>query len=233
MLREIVLDTETTGLDPKTGHRVVEIGCVELINHFPSGRTWHHYFNPERNMPDEAFRIHGISDEFLKDKPPFRTLADDFVEFIDDAMLLIHNASFDIGFLNFEFELVEHSPISWERVTDTLALARRKHPAGPNSLDALCRRYQIDNSARVKHGALLDCELLAEVYIELIGGHQAKLELDSLLTEYSFDGLGATKIENRPKPLPNRLSPEEIAAHNVLLDSLGGDSVWNRVRNSE
>ncbi|MGD9868469.1 MAG: DNA polymerase III subunit epsilon, partial [Hyphomicrobiales bacterium] len=176
-MREIVLDTETTGLDPATGDRIVEVGCVELVNHIPTGRVWHQYLNPERDMPEAAFKVHGLSSEFLKDKPLFAAVAKDFVDFIEDARLVIHNASFDIGFINSELARCELAPVGFERVVDTLALARRKHPGAQNSLDALCRRYQVDSSARRKHGALLDAELLAEVYIELIGGHQARLEL--------------------------------------------------------
>ncbi len=233
MLREIVLDTETTGLDPRSGHRLVEIGCVELINHFPSGKTWHHYINPQRDMPDEAFRVHGISGEFLKDKPIFDALADDFAAFIEDARLVIHNASFDVGFLNHELESVGRAQISWDHVLDTLALARRKFPGGPNSLDALCRRFHIDNSARTKHGALLDSELLAEVYIELIGGHQAKLDLNALKEGPDTRQGAQTSLPARPKPLASRLTGEEIAAHGELVGSLGDDAVWQRYDRSK
>ena len=173
-MREIVLDTETTGLDPGQGHRLVELGCVELLNRIPTGATFHVYLNPERDMPAEAAAIHGLSGDFLKDKPRFTEIADDFLAFIgDDAPLVIHNASFDHGFLCAELKRVERALIARERLIDTLMLARRKHPAGPNSLDDLCARYGIDNSRRTKHGALLDAEILAEVYLELIGARQA------------------------------------------------------------
>ncbi|MEL6423242.1 MAG: DNA polymerase III subunit epsilon, partial [Pseudomonadota bacterium] len=176
-MREIVFDTETTGLDPKTGDRVVEIGCVELRDHFPTGNTYHQYINPERDMPDDAFRIHGLSTAFLSDKPVFADIAAAFLEFIDDAILIAHNANFDINFLNHELGNLDLPVLGQDRVVDTLALARRKHPGGSNSLDALCRRYGIDNSSRTLHGALLDSEILAEVYLEMIGGHQAALNL--------------------------------------------------------
>ena len=176
-MREIVLDTETTGLDPLDGHRLVEIGCIELINGIPSGQTFHTYFNPERGMPAEAFAVHGLSEDFLKDKLFFAEVADDFIAFIGDAALVIHNAAFDLGFLNAELERAGRSPIGRERLVDTLLIARRKHPGGSNRLDDLCLRYGIDNSRRTKHGALLDAELLAEVYVELTGTRQAQLVL--------------------------------------------------------
>ena len=228
-MREIVLDTETTGLDPKTGDRVVEIGCVELLNYIPSGETWHEYFNPERDMPQAAFDVHGLSSEFLSDKPLFAELADGFVEFISGARLIIHNASFDIGFLNAELERVGKPPIGMDQVLDTLAVARRKHPGAQNSLDALCRRYAIDNSSRVKHGALLDCELLAEVYVELMGQRQARLELGVNKTgdAQTVSTGPAVKFE-RSRPLPSRLAPDEIAAHDEMIGTLGEDAVWRR-----
>ena len=175
-MREIVLDTETTGLDPSQGHRLVEIGCIELVNRIPSGQTFHAYLNPERDMPAEAFAIHGLTDEFLKDKPLFTQVADDLVAFLGDAPLVIHNAAFDIGFLNAELERLCRPLIGRERMIDTLLIARRKHPGGSNRLDDLCVRYAIDNSHRSKHGALLDAELLAEIYVELIGARQAQLD---------------------------------------------------------
>ena len=175
-MREIVLDTETTGLDPLRGDRLVEIGCVEIFNRMPTGQTFHRYINPERDMPKEAFDVHGLSAEFLADKPLFSAVADEFLAFIGDAPLVIHNASFDIGFINAELDKVERSPIPRERLVDTLLLARRKHPGVSNRLDDLCSRYAIDNSHRTKHGALLDAELLAEVYIDLIGARQSQLD---------------------------------------------------------
>ncbi len=176
-MREIVLDTETTGLDPLRGDRLVEIGCVEIFNRMPTGQTFHRYINPQRDMPREAYEVHGLSTEFLADKPLFSAVADDFLAFVGDAPLVIHNASFDIGFINAELEKVARSPIPRERLVDTLLLARRKHPGVSNRLDDLCSRYAIDNSHRTKHGALLDAELLAEVYIDLIGARQSQLIL--------------------------------------------------------
>ena len=176
-MREIVLDTETTGLDPSLGHRLIEVGCIELFNRIPTGQTFHRYVNPERDVPAEAYLVHGISAEFLKDKPGFGDIADALLSFLGDAPLVIHNALFDHGFLNAELERVERPLIARERLVDTLLLARRKHPAGPNRLDDLCLRYGIDRSRRTKHGALLDAEILAEVYVELIGARQAQLIL--------------------------------------------------------
>src|SRR5450755_3599050 len=176
-MREIVLDTETTGLDPLQGHRLVEVGCIELLNRIPTGATFHSYLTPEREVPAEAFERHGLATEFLKDKPLFGDIADDFLSFIGDAPLVIHNASFDHGFLIAELKRVARPPLARERMVDTLLLARRRHPAGPNRLDDLCARYGISNAHRTKHGALLDAELLAEVYLELIGGRQASLVL--------------------------------------------------------
>ncbi|MGI9385266.1 MAG: DNA polymerase III subunit epsilon [Methyloligellaceae bacterium] len=227
-MREIVLDTETTGLDPASGDRVVEIGCVELLNHIPTGRHWHHYFNPEREMSQGAYEVHGLSTEFLSDKPLFKDLADDFLTFIEEARLVIHNASFDIGFLNAELERIDRGPITMDQVVDTLALARRKHPGAANSLDALCKRYQIDNSARTKHGALLDSELLAEVYVELTGKRQARLELAAAGSTTATEGGGSVAIRPRPAPLERRLSDGEIAEHRNFVESLGSEALWNR-----
>lgn len=182
MIREIILDTETTGLDPATGDRVVEIGAVELLNHLPTGRTFHVYINPERDMPKEAEAVHGLF-AFLSDKPIFAAIAQDFLDFIGDAALVIHNASFDMAFLNAELGFLRLGPIPPERVIDTLHIARQKHPGSANSLDALCRRYGIDNSKRTRHGALLDSELLAEIYLELIGGRQTALVLEATATK--------------------------------------------------
>src|SRR5690242_9420421 len=176
-MREIVLDTETTGLDPLRGDRLVEVGCVEIFNRMPTGQSFHRYFNPERSMPAEAFAVHGLSDAFLADKPFFHELVDEFLAFIGDSPLVIHNASFDIGFINAELDRIKRAPIPRERLVDTLLLARRKHPGVSNRLDDLCSRYAIDNSHRTKHGALLDAELLAEVYVDLIGARQSQLIL--------------------------------------------------------
>lgn len=228
MLREIVLDTETTGLDPRSGDRVVEIGCVELLNHIPTGEIWHNYFNPERDMPQAAFEVHGLSSDFLETKPLFAELADDFLKFIGADKLIIHNANFDIGFLNAELELMTRSAITMDRVTDTLALARRKHPGASNSLDALCKRYQIDNAARSKHGALLDSELLAEVYIELIGRRQADLGLTAAgRAKNSAMGADSTAEPVKSTPLPQRLSEAEAEAHRAFVETLGPDALWS------
>src|SRR5476651_1115506 len=205
-MREIVLDTETTGLDPLQGHRLVEVGCIELLNRIPTGATFHSYLNPEREVPAEAFAIHGLATEFLNDKPPFGDIADDFLSFIGDAPLVIHNAGFDHGFLIAELKRVERPPIARERLVDTLLLARRKHPAGPNRLDDLCARYGIDNSRRSKHGALLDAEILAEVYLELIGARQAQLGLAETVERRGTDGNGAMARRERNVPLTARLS---------------------------
>lgn len=232
-MREIVLDTETTGLDPKTGDRLVEIGCVELLNHIPTGQIWHEYINPQRDVPKAAFDVHGLSTEFLSSKPLFIDLADDFLSFVDDATLIIHNANFDMGFLNFELDQIGRPLLSMDRVIDTLALARRKHPGAQNSLDALCRRYQIDNSKRTKHGALLDSEILAEVYGELIGGHQARLELGQK-RETTRQKRSARKTNvTRPEPLAPRISEEETLAHKEFIETLGAHAIWNRYTNPE
>ncbi|MEJ1159705.1 DNA polymerase III subunit epsilon [Prosthecomicrobium sp. N25] len=229
-MREIVLDTETTGLDPRTGDRVVEIGAIELVNHIATGRTFHVYINPERSMPKAAFDVHGLSDEFLRDKPVFAAVAEEFARFIEGARLVIHNAAFDIGFLNAEFARLGRGPIPPDLVVDSLALAKRRHPAGPNSLDALCSRYGIDNSRRTKHGALLDSELLAEVYIELIGGRQAALLLatETATATTSRNVTRVRQARQRPVPLPSRLTPEEITAHEAFVARLGDAAVWRK-----
>ncbi|MBX9874858.1 MAG: DNA polymerase III subunit epsilon, partial [Beijerinckiaceae bacterium] len=194
-MREIVLDTETTGVDANAGDRIVEIGCVELVNHCPSGRSFHCYLNPQRPMSEGAFRVHGLSDAFLADKPLFAAVADEFESFIADARLVIHNAAFDIGFLNMELKRIGRGPLEQARVVDTLAMARRKHPGAGNSLDALCSRYGIDNTRRTKHGALLDAEILAEVYIELIGGKQTSLGLGAIGGGQAHGGPAAVALE--------------------------------------
>jgi len=224
-MREIVLDTETTGLDPFQGHRLVEIGCVELINRIPSGQTFHRYLNPERGMPAEALAVHGLSDEFLKDKLFFAEVVDDLLGFLGDAPLVIHNAAFDLAFLNTELERIGRTPIARERMIDTLLIARRKHPGGSNRLDDLCARYAIDNSRRSKHGALLDAELLAEVYVELIGARQAQL----VLSQAAAIGRARDELiilRERPVPLPVRLSAEERAAHRRFIATLGEAAIW-------
>ena len=180
-MREIVMDTETTGFDPESGDRIVEIGGVELFNHVPTGNVYHQYINPERSMPQEAFEVHGLGDDFLRDKPVFSKIAQDFLDFVGDAKLVIHNASFDMKFLNAELKWIGKPALPWEQAIDTLAIARKKFPGSPASLDALCRRFNIDNSSRTLHGALLDSEILAEVYLELIGGKQPDFALDTRL----------------------------------------------------
>lgn len=225
-MREIVLDTETTGLSPAEGHRVVEIGGVELVNRFPTGRTVHFYINPERDMPIEAFGVHGLSAEFLSDKPLFADVADAFIDFIGDATLVIHNASFDHMFLNAELARVGRPAIPRDRLLDTLQLARRKHPGGGNRLDDLCARYGIDNSRRTKHGALLDSEILAEVYLELIGARQAQLGLGDASTQFTAEAAVADASRRRPHPLPPRLDAEVAAAHAAFVAELGPGALW-------
>jgi DNA polymerase III subunit epsilon len=226
-MREIVFDTETTGLDPLQGHRLVEIGCVELVNRFPSGRVFHRYFNPDRDMPAEAFAVHGLSAEFLKDKPRFGEIADEIAAFIEDAPLVAHNALFDLGFLNAELERCAKQMVGRDRLVDTLMLARRRHPAGPNRLDDLCLRYGIDNSRRTKHGALLDAELLAEVYIELVGGRQASLILvDTGARSRATAGRRNAAAPRRPLPIAPRLSDIELAAHAQFIARMGDKAIW-------
>jgi DNA polymerase III subunit epsilon len=225
-MREIVLDTETTGLDPAQGHRLVELGCVELLNRIPTGATFHAYLNPDRDMPAEAFAVHGLSAEFLKEQKRFIDVVDDFLAFIGDAPLIIHNASFDQGFLSAELKRVERSPIARERLIDTLFLARRKHSVGPYSLDALCVRYGIDNSRRTKHGALLDAEILAEVYVELIGARQAQLGLAESIERRDGDHAGAGAMRARPVPLTPRLTEADRAAHRDFVATLGESALW-------
>ena len=220
MTREIVLDTETTGLSPATGDRVVEIGCVELINHIPTGRHWHEYLNPDRSMPEEAFRVHGLSGEFLADKPRFGERVESFLDFIGDATLVIHNAPFDMGFLNHELERIKR-PSLGNAVIDTVTVARGKHPGARVSLDALCKHYGIDNSARTLHGALLDSQILAEVYLELIGGRQVGLSLMAEARSSAAIFAARTPARVRPSPLVARVTEAEIVAHDKLIASLG------------
>lgn len=230
-MREIVLDTETTGLDPAQGHRLIELGCIELVNRIATGATFHAYINPERDVPAEAFAIHGLSGEFLADKPRFAEIADAFLEFIgDDAPLIIHNAGFDHGFLCAELRRIERALIARERLVDTLMLARRKHPAGPNRLDDLCARYGIDNSRRTRHGALLDAEILAEVYVELIGARQAQLGLADLVAHRGNGADGVMTLRERPAALTPRLSEADRAAHRDFVATLGEESLWQAYR---
>ncbi len=229
-MREIVLDTETTGFDPETGDRLVEIGAVELKRHVPTGNTYHQYINPERDVPQDAVDVHGLTFDFLRDKPVFSKVADDFLDFIGDAKLVIHNASFDMKFLNAELKWLGKPPIPWERAIDTLDMARKKFPGSPASLDALCRRYGIDNSARTLHGALLDSEILAEVYLELIGGRQPDLVLGTLATGASGQRINARSApRERPAPLPSRLHASEQEAHAAFVDGMGENALWKKL----
>lgn len=228
-MREIVLDTETTGLDPNTGDRIVEIGGVELYNHVATGNTYHQYINPERDMPQEAFQVHGLSEEFLSDKPVFKLIGQQFLDFVGDAKLVIHNASFDMKFLNAELRWMGLPELPWEQAIDTLAIARKKFPGAQASLDALCRRFGIDNSSRTLHGALLDSEILADVYLELIGGRQPDFGLQA---DQGQRGASAADADWRPKPrptpLPGRITAEEKAAHDAFVGKLGEAALWQR-----
>jgi DNA polymerase-3 subunit epsilon len=245
-VREIVLDTETTGFDPSSGDRLVEIGAIELDNHIATGRTYHQYINPQRSMPDGAFGVHGIGPDLLeppraakegevllRDKPLFKDVAKDFLDFIGDSTLVIHNAAFDIKFLNAELKWIGFRQIPWEQALDTLAIARKKFPGSPASLDALCRRFHIDNSNRALHGALLDSEILAEVYLELIGGRQPDLVLAPADNNTQADGQGADEVwrpKRRSAPLPSRLTNEETAAHQAFVEAMGDGAVWNKIK---
>ena len=226
-MREIVFDTETTGLDPYQGHRLIEIGCIELVNRFPTGQTFHRHLNPERDVPAEAFAIHGLSYDFLKSQPVFADIAADLLAFVGDAPLIAHNALFDLGFLNAELERVKQAAIPRDRLIDTLQLARRKYPGSSNRLDDLCARFGIDNSHRTKHGALLDAELLAEVYLELIGARQAQLGLVAATTAPIVIGNFFVSPKTRPVPLPARITDIERAAHRALVAELGAKAIWN------
>ncbi|WP_315723276.1 MULTISPECIES: DNA polymerase III subunit epsilon [unclassified Bradyrhizobium] len=225
-MREIVLDTETTGLDALRGDRLVEIGCVEIINRMPTGQVFHRYINPERDMPAEAFAVHGLSSEFLADKPLFHEVVEDFLAFIGDAPLVIHNASFDIGFINAELDRVKRAAIPRDRLVDTLLLARRKHPGVSNRLDDLCSRYAIDNSRRTKHGALLDAELLAEVYVDLVGARQSQLILTQDTQEIRVGTAGDTPRRQRDVPLAPRVTDAEREAHRAFIATLGDKPIW-------
>lgn len=225
-MREIILDTETTGLDAAKGHRLVEIGCIELFNHIPTGQTYHVYLDPQRDMPEEAFRVHGLSTEFLRGKPLFSAIVDEFLSFVGDATLVIHNAAFDMGFINAELQRAGREPLGMDRVIDTVTMARRRFPAASNTLDALCGRFGIDNAKRTKHGALLDAELLADVYVELIGGRQTSLGLG----EAGRGGPTAVRSRKpappRPEPLPPRLTAADAAAHLAFVAQLGEKAIW-------
>ncbi|ABG30155.1 DNA polymerase III subunit epsilon [Roseobacter denitrificans] len=225
-MREIVLDTETTGFDPESGDRIVEIGAVELMGHVATGRTYHQYINPERSMPEEAFQVHGLGDDFLRDKPKFAEVGQAFLDFIGDAKLVIHNAAFDIKFLNAELGWINLPKIPWEQAIDTLDIARKRFPGSPASLDALCRRFGIDNTSRTLHGALLDSEILAEVYLELIGGRQPDFGLSNIPQKSAGDTSVDWTPRPRPTPLPSRITEEEAAAHADFVAKLGDDAVW-------
>ena len=228
-MREIVLDTETTGLDPRTGDKIVEIGAVELWNHLPTGKTFHKYLNPERNVPEEAQAVHGLTEDFLRDKPLFSQIVDDFLRFIKDSKLVIHNASFDMKFINSELELAKKSKLPGDITIDTLSIARKKFPGSPASLDALCRRFNIDNSARTLHGALLDSEILAEVYLELIGGRQPDFGLSDIIINDNLKLEENRQSSKRPEPLKMRLTEQEERAHSVFVKTLGKNSVWHKL----
>jgi DNA polymerase III subunit epsilon len=241
-MREIVLDTETTGFEPAEGHRIVEIGALELFNHLPTGRTYHQYINPERGMPIGAFEVHGIGHDILetpgqaaaggvtlRDKPVFARIGQAFLDFIGEARLVIHNAAFDMKFLNHELERAGLPGLPYARAIDTLAIARTKFPGSPASLDALCRRFNVDNSMREKHGALLDSEILAEVYLELIGGRQPDLVLSSAAPAPAKSASGELttwRPRPRPEPLPSRITEEELAAHAAMVGKLGDAAIW-------
>lgn len=223
-MREIVLDTETTGLDPKQGHRIVEIGCVETLHHIPTGNSFHAYINPERDMPEEAFNVHGLSEDFLSDKPVFAEVVSDFLAFVADAPLVIHNAEFDMRFINAELERLGFPALAKTRAIDTVSMARKRFPGAQVNLDALCRRFEVDLSRRDKHGALLDAELLAEVYLNLRGGRQPGLELAGEGSEET----GRIVVERQYRePRPHDAPPEELAAHAALLDAIS-DPIWRR-----
>ncbi len=226
-MREIVLDTETTGLDPLRGDRLVEVGCIEIFNRMPTGQTFHRYINPERDMPAEALAVHGLTTEFLASKPLFAEIVDEFLEFIADAPLIIHNASFDVSFINAELDRIKRPAIARDRLVDTLLLARRKHPGVSIRLDDLCSRYSIDNSRRTKHGALLDAELLAEVYIDLIGARQSQLILASETRDIRVGGVGEMPRRQRETPLLPRITEEDRLAHRAFVATLGDKPIWN------
>lgn len=223
-MREIILDTETTGLSP-IDHRVVEIGCIELINHVATGREFHAYMNPERDMPAEAEAVHGLSSEFLSTKPLFAAIVDDFLAFIGDAPVVAHNAGFDMGFINAELKRLNRAPLTPDRAIDTVLLARRKFPGAQASLDALCRRFQIDTSARTKHGALLDAQLLAQVYLELVGGREPGLAL-SLSENTSATMVMVERVAREPRP--HAPTAEELAAHTAFIATIK-NALWPKL----
>ncbi len=228
-MREIVFDTETTGLDPKSGDRMVEMGCVEMVNRVATGATYHAYYNPERDMPAGAEAVHGLSGAFLSDKPLFRDTAQELLDFIGDAPLVAHNAGFDFGFLNNELEMIDRAPVNLDRMVDTVAIARKKHPGAKNSLDALCSRYGVDRSHRVKHGALLDAELLAQVYVELLGGRQIGLELAAEAKAETVPEAAAAPQTPREFRAPRAHAPsaEELARHQAFIKTIEAP-LWSK-----
>ena len=228
-MREIVLDTETTGFEPDQGDRIVEIGAVELFNHMPTGKTYHQYINPERSMPQSAFEVHGLGDEFLADKPVFKDVAQDFLDFIGNSKLVIHNASFDMKFLNAELKWVNRPAIPMDQSLDTLAIARNKFPGARASLDALCARFAIDNSSRTLHGALLDSEILAEVYLELIGGRQPDFALAADASSNNSESGEGWRPRPRPTRLNSKLTKEEAAAHDTFVQGMGDGALWSKI----
>jgi DNA polymerase-3 subunit epsilon len=231
-LRQIIIDTETTGLNPRTGDRIVEIGAIEVMNHLPTGRTYQVYLNPERDMPAEAERVHGLSIAFLSDKPLFAAICDEFLDFIGDAPLVAHNASFDVGFVNAELERAGRAKLPTDRVIDTYDLARRKFPGAQASLDALCRRFQIDTTHRTKHGALLDAELLARVYLELVGGREPGLLLNAAAGPATVQRAAGQQAQARREPRPHAATADEIAAHATFVATLK-DPIWTRPAEAE
>ena len=242
-MREIVLDTETTGFEPHDGDRIVEIGAIELIGHVPTGRTYHQYINPMRSMPAGAFGVHGIGPDLLeppqapqpgqvllRDKPVFADIVQDFLDFVGDSRMVIHNATFDMKFLNAELGWLKRPLLPMDQSLDTLAIARRKFPGSPASLDALCRRFGIDNSSRTLHGALLDSEILAEVYLELIGGRQPDFGLSTTPVKSAVNDVSTDwRPSPRPTPLGSKLTQEEAAAHDAFVQKLGDGSIWKKL----
>lgn len=226
-MREIVLDTETTGMDPNEGHRIIEIGAIELDNHLPTGRTLHLYINPERDVPDEAVAVHGLTTEFLSDKPVFAEVVGEYVDFVEGAKLVIHNAAFDVKFLNWELKTLGFPSVDQRLVVDTLDIARRAFPGSPANLDALCRRFNIDNSSRTLHGALLDSELLAEVYLELLGGRQHGMSLDTKSVFSEENAATATGQYKNRTPRIHTANDAELTAHQAMLDTLK-EAIWKK-----
>lgn len=228
-MREIVFDTETTGFDPFSGDRLVEIGCVEVVNYLPTGRSFHQYINPEREVPEGAFRIHGLNLDFLKDHPTFAEIYGAFIDFVGDAKLVAHNADFDMKFINWELSQVGNAPYPKSRAVDTLEIARRKFPGSPNTLDALCKRFSVDNSNRIKHGALLDAELLAEVYLELMGGRQRGLGLDPAQNKPAAGGDMTPMVRAYRAPRRFPATAAERERHAAFVADMGDQALWHKL----